>query len=457
MVLGKRKADSQLTPESEGKETQQKRFSETVENFPLSTVEEIANRPPLIARRRGSKPAVTPIGNPAFIGSDVEASAEKQTPEPAQPVGEAPGVAVTAEQEKQKVAEEKKSTETSNEASVDATATTESTTEPTKEESVEKSDDKPAGSNWFSGPSPFGSIESNKFTAESNPFAPISSEGSTNNPFATTSNPFTTSGSGFSFGDSSSSLSFTLPSYTPSTLGESAASKEPLVKEQKVTTGEEDEEKIYSDTVRLYQLCVPEAKDGEKEDDVEGKKDQAEKAEKKWIQRGRGELRLNCLKNGRGKARIIVRREKTHQLLINMPLFCNITCKRASDCDLRIVGFNQGPDSSDLVPESYLIRQRNAASSAELEKHLNKFVHPPGSIDPTVETNNSSITNDTTATTETMAASDAPPADAAESVPAKADEEKPAESVATTEAATPSTTEEAPAESVTEKAEETTQ
>merc|ERR1712137_658590 len=388
----------------------------TVEDYPLSTPEEIAARPPLIAKRRGSKPAVTPIGSENFAGANAETSAEKQTPEPAQPVGEAPGAALTAEQEKQNVAKEEAAKNAAEEPAKEAATTTESAEkkESTEEPSTEKKDDakedektdKPAGSGWSSGgPSPFASCG---FQPGSNPFASGSS------------NPFDTTGtSTFSFGGSNSStLSFSLPTSTPASLGESGrANKEPLVTEQKVTTGEEDEEKVYSDTVRLYQLCVPEAKEGE-----DGKKEEETKsdapAEKKWIQRGRGELRLNCLKDGGGKARIIVRREKTHQLLINMPLFCNITCKRASDCDLRIVGFNQGPDSSDLVPESYLIRQRSATHSAELEKHLDKFVHPPGSIDP-----NSAATK---STTEEKPAEEAKPAEST------TEEPKPAETTTET-------------------------
>ena len=129
-------------------------------------------------------------------------------------------------------------------------------------------------------------------------------------------------------------------------------------------TGEEDEEKVYSDVVRIYQLGVGEQIQEEGSTSV---------PEKKWIQRGRGELRLNVKSDEKDKARIVVRREKTHQLVINMPLFLNITCERASDTDLRLIGFSMGAESDVLTPESYLLRQRNSKSSDELYRAIMKY------------------------------------------------------------------------------------
>lgn len=57
-----------------------------------------------------------------------------------------------------------------------------------------------------------------------------------------------------------------------------------------------------------------------------------------------------------------------------MPLFSNITCEKATDTSLRVIGFNQGPQSETLSPESYLIRQRNAKSTLELYEAIQKQI-----------------------------------------------------------------------------------
>ena len=77
---------------------------------------------------------------------------------------------------------------------------------------------------------------------------------------------------------------------------------------------------------------------------------------KKWIDKGLGELKLNVCRDSDTKSRIIVRTERTHQLIINMPLFRNITCEIATDTSFRVIGYNQGPQSETLSPEAFLIR-----------------------------------------------------------------------------------------------------
>lgn len=66
-----------------------------------------------------------------------------------------------------------------------------------------------------------------------------------------------------------------------------------------------------------------------------------------------------------------------------MPLYKNITCERAAETVIRLVGFNKGPDSDTLIPSSYLIRQRLAEESEKLLALIQKHIDASPSLSST--------------------------------------------------------------------------
>jgi len=150
-------------------------------------------------------------------------------------------------------------------------------------------------------------------------------------------------GKPFSFGDSKSSGGFSF-SFAPtialsqSTESEKKEGEEDDDPEKDLTTndgpvkvktlskeelsnGEENEENVYSvPKMKLYELCtVKEDKsdDESKKEEGEAKKEASEK--KVWQERGLGVLRLNVDKKTK-VARILIRREPTHQSVANFNL-----------------------------------------------------------------------------------------------------------------------------------------
>merc|ERR1712100_708271 len=206
----------------------------------------------------------------------------------------------------------------------DETKETEKTEEKKEEKTEEKTEDK-AEEKVTSASLPFSFATYDWGANTTNPFA----SSSTTNPFASTlsekkegekedfkplwgassdkSSSFKSEPSIFSSGNSSFAFSATpnlgsdsndssFPTSVPESIGSSK--KKDAAPPVEVTTGEEDEK---SDPAPL---------------------------KKGWVERGRGELRLNVKKDDPTKSRIIVRRAQTHQLVINMPLYKNITCER---------------------------------------------------------------------------------------------------------------------------------
>jgi len=125
----------------------------------------------------------------------------------------------------------------------------------------------------------------------------------------------------------------------------------PEVQKQDVHTGEEDEEKIHSFNVKVFQL-----ESGEES--------------KVWKERGKGELRLNVRKDDAKKSRVIFRTDKIHKLVLNMPLYSNTSVDKASDTSIRLCGFN---NIEKLQFESFLIRLRSKDETATLAKALEEY------------------------------------------------------------------------------------
>ena len=67
----------------------------------------LTNASPLVARRRGAQPKVTPIGDPE-LEATADTSAESSLPPLVQPVGGAPATEATGAIEKAKVQQEEK-------------------------------------------------------------------------------------------------------------------------------------------------------------------------------------------------------------------------------------------------------------------------------------------------------------------------------------------------------------
>lgn len=93
--------------------------------------------------------------------------------------------------------------------------------------------------------------------------------------------------------------------------------------------------------------------------------------ERVWSEKGIGDIRLNVLNDDNSKSRIIIRRDKTHQLIVNMPIFNNITTDSPSDTTVKVIGFNLTSEKS-AVPECYLIRFRSSKDQNEFVGHLNQ-------------------------------------------------------------------------------------
>merc|ERR1711862_955897 len=301
-MLGKRKAQSQLTPDTVDDDKPVNYGDDNIE-FKDPTPEELAARPVLKAKRSGGQPSIPDVINKVADGQLMDV-ADKG----------------------------------------DETKETEKTEEKKEEKTEEKTEDK----------------AEEKVTSASLPFSFATYDWGAN-----TTNPFASS----------------FPTSVPESIGSSK--KKDAAPPVEVTTGEEDEKNVYREPVKVHELGViskplPDDKDNEKDE----KSDPAP-LKKGWVERGRGELRLNVKKDDPTKSRIIVRRAQTHQLVINMPLYKNITCERAAETVIRLVGFNKGPDSDTLIPSSYLIRQRLAEESEKLLALIQKHIDASPSLSST--------------------------------------------------------------------------
>jgi len=234
-----------------------------------------------------------------------------------------------------------------------------------------------------------------------------------------------------------SSFSFNFPTSTPSAVGNfsdlSSKTKEregPEVREIEIHTGEEDENKVFSQNVKLYQLTevtkkaeekTENTKDGEaKSDDKEQatkpdgaasastteeksepkdgetksdekpeekteekteekptepksdtKADDSKKAAQSWKERGKGELRLNQNKEQKERSRIIVRTDKTHQLIVNMPLYKTMWHDRPTDTAIRF----RGPNClASTTIDTFLVRLRTKEDTDAMWNNLQTLI-----------------------------------------------------------------------------------
>jgi len=81
----------------------------------------------------------------------------------------------------------------------------------------------------------------------------------------------------------------------------------PDLQEQELVTGEEDENIVFSIRAKLYVL-----------------------GDKQWKERGTGQLRVNVQRSGTG-ARMVMRKEGVHSLMLNVPLFKELKLEVTQD------------------------------------------------------------------------------------------------------------------------------
>jgi len=110
------------------------------------------------------------------------------------------------------------------------------------------------------------------------------------------------------------------------------------LQEQELVTGEEDEDVVFSIRVKLFVLSDA----------------------KLWKERGTGQLKLNVQRSGEG-ARIVMRKEGVHSLMLNVPLFREMKLEIAQDP--RYVRFAV-PTGSSI--EHYNLRMSSAKNVMDL-------------------------------------------------------------------------------------------
>lgn len=192
--------------------------------------------------------------------------------------------------------------------------------------------------------------------------------GSTSNSFSfggSTSSTFTfgtaaslSSNSGFSFVNNSSSAASSSTSVQPGS-GNLPASSELFKDSKPVSAGDENDTTHLNVVAQLYELKAEESKDDN------------EKPKSKFVLSGKGELHLNTYSNENGKilGRMIMRREKTHKLLLNEPIFPKLKHTLENDTYIRIITL-----TSDKKIKTILLRFANPEDSNSASKVLEKII-----------------------------------------------------------------------------------
>ena len=149
---------------------------------------------------------------------------------------------------------------------------------------------------------------------------------------------------------------------------ETTESADSTKEESTAITSTTEEAKTSESTSTEGSTTATEETSETKTTEENGKKNGTERV---WSERGKGDIKLNVLNDDSSKSRIIIRRDKTHQLIVNMPIFNNITTDTPSDTTVKVIGFNLTSDKS-AIPECYLVRFRSAKDQSDFVEHLNK-------------------------------------------------------------------------------------
>mmetsp|Transcript_2600 Transcript_2600/g.4915 ORF Transcript_2600/g.4915 Transcript_2600/m.4915 type:complete len:427 (+) Transcript_2600:29-1309(+) len=146
------------------------------------------------------------------------------------------------------------------------------------------------------------------------------------------------------------------------TLGSNTAdATKPEFKDKKrESTGEEGDTRVFSmPQTKVFVLTeIP------KEDQEEGKKTQ------KYVEKGQGELHLNTLVlEGKKKARLVLRADKTQRLVLNAPLYSDTKPETQAEKFVRFVSID-----ADGKPCSYLLRFKNKSDRGLLFSKMEETI-----------------------------------------------------------------------------------
>lgn len=125
--------------------------------------------------------------------------------------------------------------------------------------------------------------------------------------------------------------------------------------DEPVKSGEEEDKTICTFKAKLYRLTKVEKEEGEDKTTTQ-----------EWKEAGVGQLKVNELKNGRG--RIIMRAEPTLRLVLNALIFSSITFKKNGDKQVIFSVFDE-----KLEIQSYLAKFQKAEQSAEFIKTIELY------------------------------------------------------------------------------------
>ncbi|KAL5256235.1 hypothetical protein ACHWQZ_G011454 [Mnemiopsis leidyi] len=111
--------------------------------------------------------------------------------------------------------------------------------------------------------------------------------------------------------------------------GDTADSNKVSLKELEMTSGEEDERRVLQTSCKLYQFCP---------------------VGKKWIERGRGTLRLNEKEqDGVVTSRLVIRSKAVMKVMLNTKIFADMVVNRANLTTIRISALDEGKMATFLL------------------------------------------------------------------------------------------------------------
>jgi len=129
----------------------------------------------------------------------------------------------------------------------------------------------------------------------------------------------------------------------------SGEDEKPVLTEQEVVTGEEDEETVYQVRGKLFVLSE----------------------QNQWSERGTGLLKLNVRKTDSGGARLVMRKDAVYTVLLNAVLFKGMKCSYAPQ-DQRYLRFSTFDTAG--APTHYNLKLANARIAGELLEEITEHV-----------------------------------------------------------------------------------
>jgi len=129
----------------------------------------------------------------------------------------------------------------------------------------------------------------------------------------------------------------------------SGEDEKPVLTEQEVVTGEEEEETIYQVRGKLFVLSE----------------------QNQWSERGTGLLKLNLRRTDGGGARLVMRKDAVYTLLLNAALFKGMKCSYAPQ-DQRYLRFST--IDKDGGSTHYTLKLANARIAGELLEEITEHI-----------------------------------------------------------------------------------